>query len=207
MPKGENAGAITAAKGFRAGGFTAGIKESGLPDLAMLVSDEPCTSAAVFTQNQSCAAPVIVSKRQAAGGGLRAVAVNSGNANCATGSRGIADAEEMIALAAERAGCEAGEIFVNSTGIIGHFLPMELLREGIPQVPLSPDGGADFARAIMTTDTFAKEATATFEANGVAYTLGGCCKGAGMIHPDMATMLAFFTTDAPVERSRQQAQR
>ena len=200
MPKGENAGAITAARGFRAGGFTAGIKESGLPDLAMLVSDEPCSSAAVFTQNQSCAAPVIVSKQQAAAGGLRAVVVNSGNANCATGSRGISDAEEMIALAAARAGCDAGGIFVNSTGIIGHFLPMQLLRDAIPQVPLAAEGGADFARAIMTTDTFAKEAVASFEANGTAYRLGGCCKGAGMIHPDMATMLAFFTTDAPIER-------
>ena len=200
MPKGEGAGAITAAKGFRAGGFTAGIKESGLPDLAMLVSDAPCASAAMFTQNQSCAAPVLVSRERAAGGALRAAVVNSGNANCATGSRGVADAEEMAALAAERAGCGAGEVFVNSTGIIGHFLPMDLLRGGIPQVPLDAAGGADFAQAIMTTDTFAKEAAATFEANGTAYALGGCAKGAGMIHPDMATMLAFFTTDAPIER-------
>ena len=107
----------------------------------------------------------------------------------------------MTRLAAARVGCAAEEIFVNSTGIIGHYLPMDLLRAGIPQLEPSPDGGAEFAGAIMTTDTFPKEAVASFEANGVTYTVGGCAKGAGMIHPDMATMLAFFTTDAPVEAS------
>ena len=107
----------------------------------------------------------------------------------------------MTRLAAARVGCAAEEIFVNSTGIIGHYLPMDLLRAGIPQLEPSPDGGAEFAGAIMTTDTFPKEAVASFEANGTTYTVGGCAKGAGMIHPDMATMLAFFTTDAPVEAS------
>ena len=191
-------GAVTRAQGFSACGFTAGIKESGLPDLAMLVSDRPATAAAVYTQNQSAAAPVYVSKAHTADGSLRAVVVNSGNANCATGDQGLADAREMTQLAAALVGCEPQDVFVNSTGIIGHYLPMDLLRAGIPQCEPSTDGGADFARSIMTTDTFQKEAVATFEANGISYTIGGCAKGAGMIHPDMATMLAFFTTDAPV---------
>ena len=191
-------GAVTRAQGFSACGFTAGIKESGLPDLAMLVSDRPATTAAVYTQNQSTAAPVHISKLHTKNGTLRAAVVNSGNANCATGAQGLADAREMTRLAAERVGCTAEDVFVNSTGIIGHYLPMDLLRRGIPQLEPRADGGAEFARAIMTTDTFAKEAVSTFQAGGVTYTVGGCAKGAGMIHPDMATMLAFFTTDAPV---------
>ncbi|MDE2744432.1 MAG: bifunctional glutamate N-acetyltransferase/amino-acid acetyltransferase ArgJ [Chloroflexota bacterium] len=191
-------GAVTGAQGFSACGFTAGIKESGLPDLALLVSDRPATAAAVYTQNQSTAAPVHISQAHTANGSLRAVVVNSGNANCATGEQGLADAREMTQLAASLIGCEADDVFVNSTGIIGHYLPMDLLRSAIPQLAPASDGGADFARSIMTTDTFQKEAVATFEANGVSYTVGGCAKGAGMIHPDMATMLAFFTTDAPV---------
>ena len=192
-------GAVTRAQGFSACGFTAGIKESGLPDLAMLVSDRPANAAAVFTQNQSTAAPVHISKEHTSDGSLRAAVVNSGNANCATGEQGLEDAREMTRLAADRVGCAPEDIFVNSTGIIGHYLPMDLLRNGIPQLEPREDGGAEFAGAIMTTDTFPKEAVASFEANGVTYTVGGCAKGAGMMHPDMATMLAFFTTDAPVE--------
>ena len=191
-------GAVTRAQGFSACGFTAGIKESGLPDLALLVSDRPATAAAVYTQNESTAAPVHISKAHTANGSLQAAVVNSGNANCATGEQGLADAREMTQLAASLIGCQADDVFVNSTGIIGHYLPMDLLRSAIPQLAPVPDGGADFARSIMTTDTFQKEAVASFEANGVGYTVGGCAKGAGMIHPDMATMLAFFTTDAPV---------
>ena len=194
----DAAGAVTKAQGFAACGFTAGIKESGLPDLALLVSDRPAAAAAVYTQNQTTAAPVHVSKSHTANGSLRAAVVNSGNANCATGDQGMADAREMTRLAASLIGCQAEDVFVNSTGIIGHYLPMDLLRSAIPQLEPQPDGGADFARSIMTTDTFVKEAVSTFAAGGVTYTIGGCAKGAGMIHPDMATMLAFFTTDAPV---------
>ena len=191
-------GAITRAMGFSACGFTAGIKESGLPDLALLISDRPATVAAVYTQNQSTAAPVHISKSHTANGTLRGAVVNSGNANCATGEQGLTDAREMTRLTASLIGCEAEDIFVNSTGIIGHYLPMDLLRSAIPQLEPRSDGGIEFARAIMTTDTFQKEAVATFAANRATYTIGGCAKGAGMIHPDMATMLAFFTTDAPV---------
>ena len=194
-------GAVTRPQGFSACGFTAGIKESGLPDLALLVSDRPATAAAVFTQNQSTAAPVHISKAHCSNGTLRAAVVNSGNANCATGAQGLADAREMAQLAAALTGCEAEDVFVNSTGIIGHYLPMDLLRAAIPQLEPATDGGEAFARSIMTTDTFQKESVATFESNGISYTIGGCAKGAGMIHPDMATMLAFFSTDAPVASS------
>ena len=192
-------GAVTAPQGYRAGGTVAGIKESGLPDLALLVADGPAVAAAMFTTNVVQAAPLLVSQEHIRDGRLRTVVVNSGNANCATGERGIADAREMARLAAERAGCAPSEVFVNSTGVIGHCLPMEKLTQAIPTVPLSRDGGAAFARAIMTTDTFPKEALTEFQAHGRTYRLGGCCKGAGMIHPNMATMLAFLTTDAAVE--------
>ena len=200
MSDSASAGAITAPLGFSAAAQTAGIKESGLPDLALLVSDRPAAAAALFTTSQTQAAPLAVSRRHVADGLLRAAIINSGNANCATGARGVADAEAMTELAAARIGCAASEVFVNSTGIIGHFLPMDVIRAAVPRLEPRSDGGADFARAIMTTDTFAKEAVASFEANGRSYTIGGCAKGAGMIHPNMATMIALCATDAPIER-------
>ena len=200
MSDSASAGAITAPLGFSAAAQTAGIKESGLPDLALLVSDRPAAAAAMFTTSQTQAAPLAVSRRHVADGLLRGAIINSGNANCATGAQGVADAEAMTRLAAANIGCEASEVFVNSTGIIGHFLPMALVHAAVPLLEPRSDGGADFARAIMTTDTFAKEAVASFEANGQRYTIGGCAKGAGMIHPNMATMIALCTTDAPIER-------
>lgn len=200
MSDSASAGAITAPLGFSAAAQTAGIKESGLPDLALLVSDRPAAAAALFTTSQTQAAPLAVSRRHVADGALRGAIINSGNANCATGAQGVADAEAMTRLAAANIGCEASEVFVNSTGIIGHFLPMALIHAAVPLLEPRSDGGADFARAIMTTDTFAKEAVASFEANGQRYTIGGCAKGAGMIHPNMATMIALCTTDAPIER-------
>ena len=200
MSDSASAGAITAPLGFSAAAQTAGIKESGLPDLALLVSDRPAAAAALFTTSQTQAAPLAVSRRHIADGALRGAIINSGNANCATGAQGVADAEAMTELAAANIGCEASEVFVNSTGIIGHFLPMALVHAAVPLLEPRSDGGADFARAIMTTDTFAKEAVASFEANGQRYTIGGCAKGAGMIHPNMATMIALCTTDAPIER-------
>ena len=200
MSDSASAGAITAPLGFSAAAQTAGIKESGLPDLALLVSDRPAAAVALFTTSQTQAAPLAVSRRHVADGLLRGAIINSGNANCATGAQGVADAEAMAELAAARIGCAAGEVFVNSTGIIGHFLPMDVIRAAVPRLKPRSDGGADFARAIMTTDTFAKEAVASFEANGQSYTVGGCAKGAGMIHPNMATMIALCATDAPIER-------
>ena len=200
MSDSASAGAITAPLGFSAAAQTAGIKESGLPDLALLVSDRPAAAAALFTTSQTQAAPLAVSRRHIAAGALRGAIINSGNANCATGAQGVADAEAMTRLAAANIGCEASDVFVNSTGIIGHFLPMALIHAAVPLLEPRSDGGADFARAIMTTDTFAKEAVASFEANGQRYTIGGCAKGAGMIHPNMATMIALCATDAPIER-------
>ena len=200
MSDSASAGAITAPLGFSAAAQTAGIKESGLPDLALLVSDRPAAAAALFTTSQTQAAPLAVSRRHVADGALRGAIINSGNANCATGAQGVADAEAMARLAAANIGCEASDVFVNSTGIIGHFLPMALIHAAVPLLEPRSDGGADFARAIMTTDTFAKEAVASFEANGQRYTIGGCAKGAGMIHPNMATMIALCATDAPIER-------
>ncbi len=200
MSDSASAGAITAPLGFSAAAQTAGIKESGLPDLALLVSDRPAAAAALFTTSQTQAAPLAVSRRHIADGALRGAIINSGNANCATGAQGVADAEAMTRLAAANIGCEASDVFVNSTGIIGHFLPMALIHAAVPLLDPRSDGGADFARAIMTTDTFAKEAVASFEVNGQRYTIGGCAKGAGMIHPNMATMIALCATDAPIER-------
>ncbi|MCY3918876.1 MAG: bifunctional glutamate N-acetyltransferase/amino-acid acetyltransferase ArgJ [Chloroflexi bacterium] len=209
--------AVTTPAGYRAGGVACGIKASGQPDLALLVSDRPAAAAAVFTRSQSKAEPLLVDQEQLRDPHIQAVIVNSGNANCATGAQGLADARTMLGLAAERAGCAVDLAFVSSTGIIGHFLPMDRVREGAAEVTLSAEGGGDFARAILTTDGFMKEALATFEAGGATYTLGGCAKGAGMIHPNLdganmdgphmgapagerhATMLAYLTTDADIE--------
>ncbi len=204
--------AVTTPAGYRAGGVACGIKASGQPDLALLVSDRPAAAAAVFTRSQSKAEPLLVDQGQLRDPHIQAVIVNSGNANCATGARGLADARTMLGLAAERAGCAVDLAFVSSTGIIGHFLPMDRVLAGARDVTLSPEGGSEFARAILTTDGFMKEALATFEAGGVTCTLGGCAKGAGMIHPNMdgpnmeaagadrhATMLAYLTTDADIE--------
>ncbi len=191
--------AITAPAGYQAGATIAGIKDSGLPDLALLISDQPATAAAMYTTNVVKAAPLIVNQAQLVSPQLQAVIVNSGNANCATGDQGILDAKEMVRLASLRAKCPIEDVFVNSTGIIGHFLPMGKIALGVESIELSHNGGSAFAEAILTTDTFLKEAVTTFEVNNHQYTIGACCKGAGMIHPNMATMLAFITTDAPIE--------
>jgi glutamate N-acetyltransferase / amino-acid N-acetyltransferase len=192
-------GAITAPGGFRAAGVAAGIKQDA-PDLALLVAEATCAAAAVFTTNRAQAAPVLVSREHVAAGRARAVIVNSGCANAATGAPGLEDAREMAALTARGVGCPAGEVLVASTGVIGVRLPMEKVRAAIPRAAaaLSLEGGADAARAIMTTDTRPKEVLVEFTVGGRAARLGGMAKGAGMIAPHMATMLAFLTTDASV---------
>ncbi len=190
---------VTAALGFRAAGVAAGIKPDRL-DLALVAADAPCSAAGVFTANLAQAAPVLVSREHLKSGRCRAIVANAGCANAATGAGGLADAREMAALAARAAGCAAEEVVVASTGVIGVRLPMEKLRAGIPaaHAALARDGGALAARAILTTDTKAKEAAASFAVGGVSCTVGGMAKGAGMIAPNLATMLAFFTTDAAV---------
>jgi len=190
---------ITSPLGFRAGAVAAGIKPGRL-DLALLVADAPCAAAGVFTSNRAQAAPVLVSREHLAGGRARAVVVNAGCANAATGPRGLADAREMAAAAATAVSCEAREVVVASTGVIGVLLPMEKVRAGIAEAAaaLSVEGGAAAARAIMTTDTRPKEVRVDVPLGRATAVVGGMAKGAGMIAPDMATLLAFFTTDARV---------
>ena len=187
---------VTYPGGFRAAGVTAGFKPSGLPDLGLLVGDAGTRVAGLFTTNRVAAAPVLLARERLAVGGVRAVLVNSGQANAATGERGMRDAVRSTAAAADVAGLAPGEILPCSTGVIGEPLHMDELLGALPSLvdAMGPDGGEAFAHAIMTTDTVDKRATA--EAGG--YRVGGCAKGVGMISPHLATMLAFVTTDAPV---------
>jgi len=191
-------GGATAARGFVAGSMAAGIKPSGKPDLVLVASEAPATVAGVFTTNRVKAAPVLLCQRRVAGGHARAVVVNSGNANACTGEAGMAVAARMAAAAARRLGIPVEEALVLSTGVIGVPLPVEKVEAALPGLALSPEGGAEAARAIMTTDTRPKTAAVAFEAEGHAVRVGGMTKGAGMIHPQMATMLAVITTDAAI---------
>ena len=191
---------VTAPRGFRAAAAAAGIKAEGL-DVALIVADWGCSAAAVFTTNRAQAAPVVVSREHLAAGQARAVVVNAGCANAGTGEQGLRDARETAALVAREIGCRAGEVVVASTGVIGVNLPMDKVRSGIAHaVPsLSRDGGAEAARAILTTDTRPKEVVVEFALEGERATIGAMAKGSGMIAPNMATMLAFFTTDAALD--------
>lgn len=196
-------GGVTSPIGFVAGGAAAGIKTLGdRPlDVGILASESPCVSAAMFTRSTVKGAAVQVSMRNAKRGRVRAVIVNSGCSNVATGPQGLRDAEEMCALAAEATGADAADVICGSTGVIGRLLPMQKIRNGARSIALRPGGGADFARAIITTDTYTKEVAVRFRANRRVYTIGACAKGSGMIHPDMATMFCWITTDAPVQRA------
>jgi len=192
-------GGVTAAEGFFAGGVICGVRGSGVRDLGLLFSERGCTSAAVFTRNVVKGAPLEVTREAIEGGGVRAVVVNSGIANAATGRRGLEDAYAMQALAAGALGIEAREVAVASTGVIGEHLPMGRISSGVEAVELGR-GGSGFAEAILTTDTRTKEVAARVEVGGATVTVGGTAKGSGMIHPNMGTMLAFMTTDAAVEK-------
>lgn len=187
--------------GFLASGLHSGIKRSGQPDLGLLVCQQPAVLAAVFTTNRVQAAPVKLNRRRLEHERARAVVVNSGNANACTGERGLRDAEQMAVLTAQALGVEPEEVLVCSTGVIGRFLPMDVIARGIVEAAgrLSPEGGADFARAILTTDTRSKIAERIVEIDNRRVRITGIAKGAGMIAPHMATMLAFITTDAAVE--------
>ena len=194
-------GHVTTPRGFRAGGAYAGIKTAGpgVLDVGILLSDGPLHHvAARFTRNAVVAAPVTASRARVAAGDVRAVVVNSGCANACTGAQGDANAEEMACLAAARLGLRPEQVALSSTGLIGSQLPMERIVAGIAAADPAADGGERFARAIMTTDPRPKMAAARFEHGGIGYTVGGVVKGAGMIHPNMATMLSYLTTDAPV---------
>ncbi len=198
-----SSGTITTPQGFLAGATHAGIKypEPDRLDLALLSSERPCAAAGVFTQNAFRGPPVLITERQLASGRAQAIIANSGVSNSLYGDEGMRFAEEMAALAAAQLGVAAGDVVVASTGVTGWRLPIERIRDALPNITLSRDGGAAFARAIMTTDTVPKQAAVRFDWNGATYAVGGCAKGSGMIHPNMATMLAFMTCDAPVDRA------
>src|SRR5262245_58494157 len=195
-------GGVTAARGFRAAGVSAGIKANGNPDLALLVSEAPAQAAAVFTTNKAIAAPVIVSREHLSrsGGVARAIVVNSGCANACTGEDGVGVARETAAEAARLVGCPAEHVLVASTGVIGVALPIAKIRSGLPLAlrSLGADQGPAAARAIMTTDPFPKEASTRITIGDRDAAIGGMAKGSGMIEPMMATMLGFVTTDAAV---------
>jgi glutamate N-acetyltransferase/amino-acid N-acetyltransferase len=195
------AGGATAPEGFVAGGVVCGVRNSGRRDLGLLFSDRGCASAAVFTRNVVKGAPLLVTREAVEAGDVRAVVANSGYANAATGRKGLEDAREMRALAAQALGVGVGEVAVASTGVIGEHLPMRRISAGIEDAAavLGRDG-AGFAEAILTTDTRTKEAAVRVEVGGKTVTVGGTAKGSGMIHPNMGTMLAFMTTDAAVEK-------
>ena len=187
------------APGFRYAGIVSKLRtEPDRRDLAVIISDTPANAAGVFTQNRVCAAPVQVSRARLPGDSIRAVVVCSGNANACTGEQGLADARRMAELVALELGCKPTEVLVASTGVIGRPLPMAVLEAGIPKAVADARPGAkslnDAAHAILTTDTKIK--VSTRKVNG--YTVTGFAKGAAMIGPNMATMLGFVMTDAPL---------
>ncbi len=189
-------------KGFKFASTACGLKKSGKPDLALITSDSAAVAAAVFTTNRVKAAPVLVSQEhiKESGGVARAIIANSGNANCATGAKGIATSRATAAAVARELRCPQNQVLVCSTGVIGLPLETDKLLSAVPSLVTSQSGTAatyeSAARAIMTTDARPKWATASYRTGGKEVRLLGCAKGAGMIHPQMATMLAFVVTDA-----------
>jgi glutamate N-acetyltransferase/amino-acid N-acetyltransferase len=197
-------GGVGAARGFRTSAVSCGIKnpERDRPDLALILSDEPCTSAGTFTTNRVKAAPVKMTQSHLRRGDLRAIVANSGNANACTGIQGIHDSRAMAKGIASRLGFRRGQVGVASTGVIGLPLPMDRIESGFDALVdgLAEKRGHEVARAIMTSDTRPKELAISFDLGGKRVHLGGCVKGAGMISPSMATMLCFLTTDVPMSR-------
>ncbi|MBN2027480.1 MAG: bifunctional glutamate N-acetyltransferase/amino-acid acetyltransferase ArgJ [Actinobacteria bacterium] len=193
-------GGVCAPRGFKAAAAACGLKASGDLDLCILAADARCAAAATFTTNAFHAAPVALTREHIEEDGfLQAVVVNSGNANAWTGERGMLDARDMASLAAGSMGIDNRDVAVASTGVIGRYLDMDKVAGGIAEAAakMHAEGGSDAAAAIMTTDTVPKEIA--LECGG--FTVGGMAKGAGMIKPDMATMLAFITTDAEVDHA------
>jgi glutamate N-acetyltransferase/amino-acid N-acetyltransferase len=195
-------GGVTSPLGFQAGAARASIKKLGRYDIAVVVSQVPAVAAGVFTTNKFQAAPVQVSRKHLTQEEVIGLVVNSGCANACTGLQGLKNAEEMTIAVAEALGYKANEVMVASTGVIGVPLPMERVIKGINEActKLSNNNGKIAAQAIMTTDTFEKEAAVQFELEGKTITLGAMAKGSGMIHPDMATLLSFVTTDIAITK-------
>ena len=188
-------------RGFRFAGVSAGLKkESGRKDLGIIIADTPVAAAGVFTTSRVKAAPVVIAQEHLRSGRLQAVAANSGSANCFTGKAGLRLARDSCAALASAVGCEIQLVAPGSTGVIGHLYDLEKYRAGIAAAvaALEPEGLIDFASAIMTTDTHPKVASTAVRAGRTQVTIAGCAKGAGMIEPRMATMLAFIVTDAAV---------
>jgi glutamate N-acetyltransferase/amino-acid N-acetyltransferase len=195
-------GSVTSPAGYKAAGIHAGIKaDAGVKDLALVYSEPETNAAAVYTTNRVQAAPIAVDRKHLSNGRAQALIVNSGNANACTGERGRRDAEEMCAATASALGLESEQVLVCSTGVIGVPLPMSAVEAGIPKVAaaVSESGGVDAAEAIMTTDTVPKHYAVELEIGGKPVRIGGMSKGAGMIAPNMATMIALVTTDAAIE--------
>ena len=193
-------GGVTAAQGFVAGGIHCGVrKNKSKPDLAMIYSEAPCAAAAGYTQNLVKGAPILVTQKNIADGAAKAVICNSGNANTCNAD-GEEKAQAMCDLTAQALSIDPQDVVVASTGVIGQVLPIEPIQAGIPELvkALSADGSHAAATAIMTTDTIAKEAAAEVEIGGKTVKVGGISKGSGMIHPNMATMLCFVTTDCAI---------
>jgi len=196
-------GTVASPEGFFAGAVSAGINKraAGKLDLAVLFSETPCVAVGMFTTSQLKSAPVQLTKHRLEKGKAGAVVVNSGCANAFTGEHGLVDAAEVASLVAEGIGIDPEEVLVASTGVIGVPLPMKRIRPAVEQIIMSRDGGHDLAKAMMTTDTLPKEMAVSVKTGNSEFTIGGAAKGSGMIHPDMATLLCFLTTDAPVERN------
>jgi glutamate N-acetyltransferase/amino-acid N-acetyltransferase len=196
-------GTVTSPQGFFAGATSVGINPRAADklDLAVLFSETPCLAAAVFTTSKLKAAPLLLSQqRLEEREKIGAVVVNSGCANAYVGEQGLADATETAVLVGEGIGVAPEDVLVASTGVIGVPLPMDRIRVGIDRIVLVRDGGNQLAQAIMTTDSFPKEAAVRVKDGKTEFTIGGAAKGSGMIHPDLATLLCFITTDAAVEK-------
>jgi len=194
-------GGVTSAGGFLAGAVRAGIREDvDKLDLGIVHSERPCAAAGLFTSSRVKAAPILVCQKHLADGRAQAIVANSGCANACTGEEGLRQAYEMAELTAAKLGLQPEDVVVASTGVIGNCMPMAKIGSAIGDIVLSREGGDDLARAIMTTDTVPKQIAVRFDCQGQRYTLGGVAKGAGMIHPHLATMLCFLTTDAPVRQ-------
>lgn len=187
--------------GFKFSGLSAGIKKNGQKDLGLIYSDSPLSSAGVFTTNKVKAAPVLIDKERIKKGMSRAILVNSGNANACTGDQGVEDVVETSKITANELNIGVDEVLVSSTGVIGQSLPVEKIKSAVPLLvsSLNKESLSDFAEAIMTTDSFPKTFFVSQEVDGRKITVAGIAKGAGMIAPDMATLLAFILTDADIE--------
>ncbi|NIA07256.1 MAG: bifunctional glutamate N-acetyltransferase/amino-acid acetyltransferase ArgJ [Actinobacteria bacterium] len=202
MPSKRTNNTITGPLGFHAGAVSCGLKAGNTPDLAVLVCEHPAEAAGVFTTNKVFAAPVAVCREHIANGKSQAVIVNAGNANACTGAAGMKNAKEMAARTGKRLGISSENVLVASTGIIGQRLPMDKVRSGIDaaveKLNNSAKAGREFSRAIMTTDRYAKTSTQEIRIDGCKVRIAGTAKGAGMIAPNMATMLCFITSDVAI---------